>query len=360
MSNAPRDSFGFSNDYRQCAVAIGNLVKLFDPATRRDLATILGHTGEVIAVSFSADGKLLATTSLDNTIKIWDVSMTPITGRAELARTLSGMAIPVESAAFSGDGRTFAVSGANTVSLWELNTGAALRTITRPAVARDLEDLVHPSSSVFSADARFIAAQSGANEIKLWETRSGREVKSFPLSQGKKFAGAGVSPDGKLVALSEDIPLFSSASIAANPPANPLGGSASQPQPPQSATGFPQIPPGSFPSIPPDSTGDPKKDEKARKKADKEREKEMRKQQQEALEQMSRRGNKNQKGQPQVMMGGMDSSQLEKMKEQMEKAAQSGDIGRIMETASQMSGPPRSCPEPQRHFNKVSASSSGT
>src|SRR5262249_30671357 len=151
LNSGTRDGFAYSNDDRQCAVAVGNLIKLFDPATGRGLATIIGHTDDVIAVSFSADGKLLSTTSLDSTIKIWDVSTAATTGRAELARTLSGMAVPVESAAFSVDGRGLAISGANTVSLWELNTGAALRKLTRPAVRRDLDDVVHPSSSVFSA-----------------------------------------------------------------------------------------------------------------------------------------------------------------------------------------------------------------
>src|SRR5262249_54082067 len=127
LSSGARDSFAFSNDNRQCAVTSGNSIKLFDPAAGRNLATILGHTGEVIGVNFSADGKLLATTSLDGTIKIWDVSAVAITARVELARTLSGMAMPVESAAFGDDGRALAVSGSNTVSVWELNTGAALR-----------------------------------------------------------------------------------------------------------------------------------------------------------------------------------------------------------------------------------------
>ena len=77
----------------------GKTIKLFDPAAGRNLATISGHNGAVFAVNFSADGKLLATTSLDSTIKIWDVSAAATGGRVELARTLSGMAMPVESAA---------------------------------------------------------------------------------------------------------------------------------------------------------------------------------------------------------------------------------------------------------------------
>ncbi|MGH9755659.1 MAG: hypothetical protein ACREA2_22995, partial [Blastocatellia bacterium] len=323
-------TLAFSNDNRQCALVSGKTIRLFDPSTGRGLATISGHNGEVLAVSFSADGKSLATTSLDSTIKIWDVSAAA-TGRVELAQTLSGMAVPVESAAFSGDGRALAVSGANTVSVWELNTGAALRTIAMPAVARGLNDLIQPSGGVFSAGGQLIMAQNGANEIKLWETRSGGEVKSFPLLQGKKFVGGAISPDGAWVALAEgrlDTDSISGATRGTPPP-------AAQPNTAQSAQGFPQTPPMVIPSAPPESTGDSKKDEKARKKAAKEQMKEMQKQQREMMEQMMGRGKKDQKGQPQ---GSLDLSQMEKMAEQMQKAAESGDLGKAMDMMSQAMG----------------------
>lgn len=320
-------TFAFSNDGRQCAVASGKTIKLFEPTSGRNLATISGHTGEVVAVSFSADGKSLATTSLDSTIKIWDVAA----GRVELARTLSGMALPVESAAFSRDGRALAVSGASAVSVWELNTGAALRTITLPAIPRGVDDLINPARGVFSAGGQLIAAQSGANEIKLWETRTGREVKSFPLAQGKKFVGGGVSPDGKWVALAEG--------RAESNPSSAVQPDAAQSGAPQSAQGFPQFPPAMIPSDPPDSTGDPKKDEKARQKAAKDQMKEIQKRQREMMEQMARGGKKDKKGQPQMGgPGGMDLSQLQKMAEQAQKAAESGDLGKAMEVISQVTG----------------------
>ncbi|MGE0130210.1 MAG: caspase family protein [Blastocatellales bacterium] len=324
-------TFGFSNDYRQCAVASGKTIKLFDPAAGRNLATINGHGGEVVSVSFSADGKFLATTSLDSTIKIWDVSGAA-TGRVELARTLSGMAIPVESAAFSADGRALTVSGAQAVNVWELNTGAALRTISLPQVTRDLDDLMQPSRSVFSAGGQFIAAQSGANEIKLWEARTGREVKSFPITAGSKFSGGGISHDGKLVALAENRARSKSrAGSPANPPSTPQTNQPNQAQ----ATPFPQ-----FPTVmtPPDQSSDPK-NEKERQKETKRRMKEMEKQQREMMEQMKRSGNK--KGQPQVVtMNGQtfNIGEMQKIAEQAQKAAESGDLGKAMEIVSQMSG----------------------
>ncbi|MCI0387385.1 MAG: hypothetical protein MOB07_01265, partial [Acidobacteria bacterium] len=286
------NTFAISNNNRLFAIASGKTIKLFDLSVGRNLATISGHNGAVFAVNFSADGNLLATTSVDSTIKIWDVSAAATGGRVELARTLSGMAMPVENAAVTGDGRALVVSGANTVSVWELNTGAALRTITIPAVTRDIDDLTEPPRSVFSSGGQLIAAQSGANEIKLWETRTGREVKSFPLAQGKKFFGGGVSPDGKWVALAENRkdrnPFAAAANSSANPSANPSGSqpSATQPNAAQPTQGFPQFPPAMTPSTPPDSTGDSKKDEKARQKSEKEQRKEMEKQQREMAQQM--------------------------------------------------------------------------
>ncbi|HKQ73143.1 MAG TPA: caspase family protein [Blastocatellia bacterium] len=345
LNAAMPNTFAFSNDNRQFAVASGNTIKLFDPAAGRNLATIMGHTSGVIAIGFSADGKLLATTSLDSTIKIWDVSATA-TGRVELAQTLNGMALPVESAAFSADGRVMAMSGADTVNIWELNTGAALRTISMPAVPLGLDDLIHPSPSFISAGGQFIAAKSGANEVKLWETHTGREVKNFRLPQGKKFIGGGVSPDGKWVALAEGRLDPDSTSGSANPAANPPGfpASTAQTNAPQPAQGFPQFPQIMIPTAPPDSTGDPKKDEKARRKASEEQMKAIEKQQREMMEQMMRGDKKDKKDKkdknnpPQMQIGGMDMTQLQKMAEQAEKAMASGDLGKVMEMASQLGG----------------------
>jgi WD40 repeat protein/uncharacterized caspase-like protein len=344
------NGFAFSNNIRQAALTNGNAVKIFDPVAGRDLATVSGHTREVISVSFSADGKYLATTSVDNTIKIWDVSAA-ILGRVELARTLGGIAMPAENAAFSSDGRSLTIGGAQAVNMWELSAGSALRTITLPAIARSLDEMRNPSNSVISAGGQLVAAQSGPDEVKLWETRTGREVKSFPISQGKRLVGGGVSPDGAWVALSEGQGDSKSSAMSSNSAANPASLVANQPSaqqigapqpgspqtaPPQPIAGFPQLPPTTSP--PPASTGDPKKDAKARQKDAKEQVKEMQKQQRELLEQMMRGAKKNQKGQPQMQVGGMDMAQMQKVAEQMQKAADSGDMGKVLEAVSQMSG----------------------
>src|SRR5207245_1280824 len=71
-----------------------------------------GHTGQVWGVTFSPDGKTLATSGADGTIKLWNVAL-----KQEVA-TLRGHTGPVESVAFSPDGKTLASVGDTTVRLW--------------------------------------------------------------------------------------------------------------------------------------------------------------------------------------------------------------------------------------------------
>ena len=49
-------------------------VMLWDVATGREIGALKGHGKGVTQVAFSRDGRLLASGSTDNTIKIWDVA----------------------------------------------------------------------------------------------------------------------------------------------------------------------------------------------------------------------------------------------------------------------------------------------
>ena len=82
-----------------------------------------GHTSFVISVSFSPDGKYIASGSWDKTIKLWNVKL------GNCIKTLEGHTNIVNSVAFSHDGKILAsISSDGTSKLWKVRSGKCLKT----------------------------------------------------------------------------------------------------------------------------------------------------------------------------------------------------------------------------------------
>ncbi len=99
-------------------------IVLWNPASGQQIATIKGHGKGISDVTFSRDGKMIASAATDKTIKIWD------TGTQRELKTLNGHLANIESMDFSPDGKLLAsASDDGSTFLWDTTTGEHLLTL---------------------------------------------------------------------------------------------------------------------------------------------------------------------------------------------------------------------------------------
>ncbi|MCA8976317.1 MAG: serine/threonine protein kinase, partial [Planctomycetes bacterium] len=53
--------------------ATDRMVKLWDPDTGEEMATLRGHTRQVQSIAVSADGRRIFSGAEDNTVRMWEV-----------------------------------------------------------------------------------------------------------------------------------------------------------------------------------------------------------------------------------------------------------------------------------------------
>ncbi|GAA2793839.1 nSTAND1 domain-containing NTPase [Crossiella cryophila] len=168
-----------------------------DPANVRPWGPPLeGHKGWLITVVFSADSKLMAAGGAEGRMRVWNIAdpAAPILVTSWLAG--DDREARINTSAFHPDGKILATGHATGVlRLWDLSDPANPRPLGGPRIGADGELW----AMVFSPDRRTLVTAGGDGPIRVWDLTGGE------LREVRKLAGVSVytlafTPDGRTVA----------------------------------------------------------------------------------------------------------------------------------------------------------------
>ena len=167
-------------------------VLLWEVTSRQLRFTLKGHTKEIETLTFTADGKTLASGSRDGTIRLWDTS----TGN----QTTSFSSRQNTALAFSADSKILASIYNKGIKLWDMTTGNELATLKG--------DIGICYALAFSTDSKIIASGSHDGTILTWDIATGSKLTTF-TGHDNWIKALTFSPDGKTLASgSEDGVIF--------------------------------------------------------------------------------------------------------------------------------------------------------
>ena len=160
-------------------------IKIWEVATNREIAILIGHQSWVWDVQFSHDNKYLISGSSDETIRIWEIAI------GKCLQRLTGHRDWVWRVNFIFNSQLAISIGADRqVKVWWWKKGQNLLTFTVPDFGvRD---------GVFHARRRLLAA-CGEEGIRIWQIWLGVQVKAIRDPQALNLRRLAFSPDGKKI-----------------------------------------------------------------------------------------------------------------------------------------------------------------
>ena len=179
----------FSPDGRFLAtVGADTVVRVWDIQTKSEARGLRGHTDWVTAVAFSGDGRFLASVGVDKAARVFELT-------AQEGGAAGGHMLRVNAVAVSPDGK-FAVTAATdqTMKVWDIATGREVATLIGNS---DIPQVVTFAGNDAVVMGATIQGNEAIGQVHFWGTKPPRKNKSLPT--GAVYALAAL-PDGSRVA----------------------------------------------------------------------------------------------------------------------------------------------------------------
>lgn len=193
LETAPK-SLATTDDGALAAIGEENgKIRLYDAATGQQVRTLTNHTAAVTGLRFTADKSKLVSVSQDKSVRVWNVADGMQIGSVETPAALQAVALV-------GEGKLIATSGGdNTIRLWDY---AAVTAAQKPAEplkpVKELAGHTGPVTSLqtYAAGAELVSGSQDGT-VRVWNVMAGNAARQ--MNHGGPVEGLAVKADGQRI-----------------------------------------------------------------------------------------------------------------------------------------------------------------
>jgi WD40 repeat protein len=159
-------------------------IKVWEVATNREIAMLIGHQNWVWDIQFSPDNKYIASGSSDETMRIWDLAS------GECLQVLHGHRDWVWKVNFVTSNLVISIGGDRIFKLWWWRTKINLLTFLVPGLQLRDGTFHH---------GRGLLASCGGEGINIWQVWKGKRYQKIDSAAALNLRRISFSPDGQTI-----------------------------------------------------------------------------------------------------------------------------------------------------------------